>query len=196
MTPVSHGVEPMRSADPRLYRLETILAAALERSGSFVDQLADDVGDRLLAGDPADRLAGHHRAALDVAVDHRAAQRTGPIMLDLQLCLAHFDRTLIELVRDFALLGGEVDHLLVLERPYGDHRQARIDLHRRDRVTRRGADEGLREVRVGDALVSADEARAELDPNCAHLEIGGDCLAAADAAGDEYRNVLADIRQD
>ena len=37
------------------------------------------------ARDHADRLAGHHRAGLDIAVDHRAAQRAGPEMLDLEL---------------------------------------------------------------------------------------------------------------
>ena len=41
--------------------------------------------DRLLGGHHADRLAGHHRAGLDIAVDHRAAQRAGPEMLDLEL---------------------------------------------------------------------------------------------------------------
>ena len=50
-------------------------------------------------------------AALDVAVDHRAAQRAGPIMLDLELGLGHFDRALVEQLGDLALLGGEVLHL-------------------------------------------------------------------------------------
>ena len=36
----------------------------------------------------------------------------------------------------------------------------------------------------------ADEARAELDAHRAHLEIGGDRLAAADPAGDEHRHIL------
>ena len=35
----------------------------------------------------------------------------------------------------------------------------------------------------------ADEAGAELDPDRAHFEISGDRLAAADAAGDEHRDV-------
>ena len=42
----------------------------------------------------------------------------------------------------------------------------------------------------------ADEARAELDADRAHFEIGGDRLAAADPAGDEHRNVLGDDGQD
>ena len=42
---------------------------------------------RLLARDHADALAGHQRAVLDVAVDHRAAQRAGPEMLDRELRL-------------------------------------------------------------------------------------------------------------
>ena len=67
---------------------------------------------------------------------------------------------------------------------------------RGDRVAGRGADERLLEVGVGDAFVRADEAGAELDPDRAHFEIGGDRLAAADAAGDEHRNVVADVRQD
>ena len=45
-------------------------------------------------------------------------------------------------------------------------------------------------------LVRADEARAELDADRAHFEIGGDRLAAADPAGDEHRNVLGDDGQD
>ena len=49
------------------------------------DQVLDDLGGRLFLGDHADALAGHHRAGLDVAVDHRAAQRAGPEMLDLEL---------------------------------------------------------------------------------------------------------------
>ena len=45
-------------------------------------------------------------------------------------------------------------------------------------------------------LVRADEARAELDADRAHFEIGRDRLAAADPAGDEDRDVLGDDRQD
>ena len=49
---------------------------------------------------------------------------------------------------------------------------------------------------MGDALVRADEAGAELDPDRAHLEVSGDRLAAADPAGDEHRDVVADVGQD
>ena len=44
--------------------------------------------------------------------------------------------------------------------------------------------------------VRADEARAELDPDRAHFEIGGDRLAAPDPAGDEHRDVGGDVGQD
>ena len=63
-----------------MFRLEPKLAerlsAALQRRGRFVDQLLDDRRDRLLAGDHADRLPGHNGAALDVAINYRAAECT------------------------------------------------------------------------------------------------------------------------
>src|SRR5690348_4024232 len=54
------------------------LAAVRERGECFFDNILDDLGGRLLLGDHADALAGHDRAALDVAVDHRTAQGAGP----------------------------------------------------------------------------------------------------------------------
>ena len=53
-------------------------------------------------------------------------------------------------------------------------------------------------LKLGWAMLSlgADEARAQLDPDRAHFEIGGDRLAAADPAGDEHRHVLGDVGQD
>ena len=73
--------------------------APLQRVGGLVHQLGEDVGDGRLLLDHADRLAGHDRAGLDVALDHRAAQRAGPIMLDLELGLGHLDLPLVEQLR-------------------------------------------------------------------------------------------------
>src|SRR3546814_11054517 len=70
-------------------------------------QCRDDLGDGFFAGDHPDRLARHDAAVLDIAVDHRAAQRARPIMLDLKLRLAHRDRAVVERLRYLALLGGE-----------------------------------------------------------------------------------------
>src|SRR5690349_14834214 len=72
-------------ATPRNRRDLNRLAAAFERGGSFVDEFADDIAHRFLAADHANRLAGHDAARLDIAVDDRALERTGPIMFDLQL---------------------------------------------------------------------------------------------------------------
>src|SRR3982751_753943 len=98
------------------------LAPAFERSGRLIDEFLDDCRDRFLAADHADRLAGHDRATFNIAIDHRAAERAGPIMLDLELSLGHFDCALIQLLGDLALLRSEVDHLLVLQRPNRDDR--------------------------------------------------------------------------
>jgi len=76
-------------------------------------------------------------------------------MLDLELGLGHFYRTFVELLRNLPLLGGEIDHFLVLERADGDDRQTGIDLHGGDRIAGRGAKEGLLEVRMRDALMRA-----------------------------------------
>ena len=60
--------------------------------------------------------------ARSASVDHGAAQRARPVMLDLELRLGHFDRALVELAGDLALLGGEILHLAVLERAHRDDR--------------------------------------------------------------------------
>ena len=54
----------------------------------------------------------------------------------------------------------------------------------------------LLEIGMGDALLGADEAGAELDPDGAHFEVSRDGLAAADPAGDEHRDVLRHVGQD
>ena len=46
-----------------------------------------------------------------------------------------------------------------------------------------------------DRFVRADEARAELDAGRAHLQIAGDRLAPADAAGDEHGQHVGDLGQ-
>ncbi len=117
-------------------------------------------------------------------------------MFDLKLGLGHFDRAVIQCLRNLALLGREILHLAVLERAYRNNRQAWIDLDRRDCVPRRGAKEGLFEIGVGDAFVGADEAGAKLHPDGSHLEVGGDRLSAADTSGDEHRDFLRDMGQD
>src|SRR5579864_7883942 len=81
--------------------------SAGQRILAFGEQRGDDLGDRLFLRDHADRLSGHDGAALDVAVDHRAAQRACPEMLDLELRLTHVDLALVEQPGDLDLLGGE-----------------------------------------------------------------------------------------
>ena len=58
-----------------------------------------------------------------------AAKRASPIMLDLELGLAHLDRAVVEQAGNFALLGGEGLHLPILEGADRNYRQPRIDLH-------------------------------------------------------------------
>ena len=81
------------------------------------------------------------------------------------------------------------------ERAHRDHRKARIELNRSDRVARRGPDEGLFEARVSDRFTRANKAGSELDAGGAHFEIGQDRFPAADAARYEHRN-LGEMRQD
>src|SRR3546814_1004136 len=109
-------------------------------------------------------------------------------MLDLKLRLAHRDRAVVERLRYLALLGGEQFAALVPKRADRDDGQARVDLDAGDGIARRRADERLLEILVGDRFGRAHEARAELDAGGAHVEIAGDRLAPADAAGDEHRH--------
>ncbi len=69
----------------------------------LIDKLAEDVGGALLARHHADALPGHQRAALDIAVDHRAAQRPGPEMLDFELRVLLRQLAAVEAVDDRAL---------------------------------------------------------------------------------------------
>ena len=59
---------------------------------------------RLFLGNHADALPGHDRAVLYIAVDDRAAQRSGPEMLDLQLRRFFGQFAVVESHDDFALL--------------------------------------------------------------------------------------------
>src|SRR3546814_14869772 len=93
----------------------------------------------------------------------------------------------VERLRYLALLGGEQFAALVPKRADRDDGQARVDLDAGDGIARRRADERLLEILVGDRFGRAHEARAELDAGGAHVEIAGDRLAPADAAGDEHR---------
>ena len=139
---------------------------------------------------------GHQRAVLDIAVDHRAAQRAGPEMLDLELRVLLRQLAAVEPVDDLALRLAEPLGRRVGQRAHRNDRKARVELDRRHRVARRGADEGLLEARVGDRFVGADEPRAELHARRRPSpDRTSDRLAAADAAGDEYRH-LGQMRQD
>src|SRR4051812_6024806 len=73
-------------------------------------------------------------------------------------------------------------------------RETRVELHRSYGIARRSANESAFEQRVSDRFMGADETRAELNPGGAHFEIGEDCLAATDAARDEYGH-LSEVRQ-
>ena len=100
---------------------------------------------------------------LDIAVDDRAAQRAGPEMLDLELRVLLRQLAAVEALDDLALhRRGSARVAGIGERAHRDHRKARIELHRRHRVARRGADEGPLEMRMRDRFVGADKARAEL----------------------------------
>ncbi len=158
-------------------------------------QFVNDLAGRLLARHHADALAGHERAALDIAVDHRAAQRPRPEMLDLELRVLLRNLAADEAVDHVALQRQEGARAGIGEGAHRDHREARIELRRGHRIARAGADEGLLEARMRDRFMGADKARAELHAGRAHLEISEDRLAAADAAGDENRHVRQ-MRQD
>ena len=78
---VSEGACGLRQSDVRngsKADVANTLPPARQRRAGFLDQFGDDRRDRFLALDHPDRLAGHHRPALDIAVDHRAAQRADP----------------------------------------------------------------------------------------------------------------------
>lgn len=62
----------IRSTRPRGERTSLLSAARGERLGGLRDEGGHDLGHRLFPGDHADGLAGHKRAVLDIAVDHRA----------------------------------------------------------------------------------------------------------------------------
>ena len=164
-------------------------AARAEHGKRLLDQLVENLGGALLARDEADALPGHQRAGFDIAVDHGAAQRAGPEMLDFELRVLLRQLAAVEPVDDRALHLAKPLGCRVGQRAHRDDRKARIELHRRHRVARRGADEGLLEARMGDQFVGADKTGAELHPGGAHLEIGQHRLAAADPAGDEYRHL-------
>ena len=168
---------------------------ASERERGLLDQLRQDLGDRLHLAHQPDALTGHQRAAFDVAVDHGAAQRPRPEVLDRQRRLV-VGQLAAAMARDHVDLGGgEVPGRLIDERPYRDDLELGVDLHGRHGVAGARADERLLEARVGDRFAGAHEARAHLAAGGAHAQIGGDRLAMADAAGDEHRH-LAQVRQD
>src|SRR3569832_1313000 len=101
---------------PMTIALFAIASAPAEGVLALAHQGGDDIGDRFFLRHHADRLPGHQAAALDIAVDHRAAERAGPEVLDPELRLAHVDTALVEQQADLALLGGKFLGALVLVR--------------------------------------------------------------------------------
>src|SRR5260370_5439009 len=124
--------------------------AARQGGRRLPDQLSKDLDGRLLARDHADALPGHHRTMLDVALDDRPFERAGPKMLDLELCVLLADLAPCVPLDEFALHLVEALGRLIAERPDGDHRKPRIELDRRYRIARAGADERLLQPRMGD----------------------------------------------
>src|SRR6185437_11640124 len=165
-----------------------------QRRDGFGHQLVEYLTRRLLACDEADALSRHQRAALDIALDHGAAQRARPEMLDLELRVVTRDLAAIETIDDRALTFCESLCAFIGERPHRNDREARIDLHREHGVARAGAQEGLLEAAMRYRFTGTDETRPELHARRAHFEIGDDRFAAADAAGNEDRN-FAERRQ-
>ena len=64
------------------WQLRTQTSARLhpraQRTHRLADQLLNDRGHRLNTGHHPDRLPGHHRTGLDIAVDHRPPERARP----------------------------------------------------------------------------------------------------------------------
>src|SRR6185436_10120244 len=160
----------------------------------LLDQLLDDFAGGLLARYHSDALTRHERAILDVALDHRAPERAGPEMLDLELRRLLIDLALAKALHHLALELDETPGSAIIQSPHRDHRKTRIELHRRHRIASGGADEGLFELRMRHGFTRADEARSKLAASGAHLQIGQDRLATADAAGHEDRR-FAKMRQ-
>ena len=151
------SVIPARPGSPARLRgsnrpVPRMRAAGGENGKRLIDQLPEDLGGALLARDKADALAGHQRTAFDVAVDHRAAQGTGPEMLDLELRFSLRQLAPREPVDDPALHRDKPLRGRIGERANRDHRKARIELDRGDRIARRSADEGLLEARDGRSI--------------------------------------------
>ena len=132
---------------------------------------------------------------LDIAVNHRTAQRACPEMFDLQLRLAHRDRTRIKQGGHFALLCGEQVSACILQRAYRDNGQARINLDAGNGIARRSAKERLFEVGMRDAFRRAGKARAQLHARRPHFQIRRDHLSPADAASHKHRHLLCHMRQ-
>src|SRR3546814_557817 len=95
-------------------------------------------------------------------------------MLDFELGFAHVDLALVELVRDFALFCGEGFGPAIFERADRNDGKARVDLDARNRLARRGAQEGLFEIGMRDAFGRADEARAERSEE---RRVGKECVS-------------------
>ena len=105
---------------------------------------------------------GHQRAVLDIAVDHRAAQRAGPEMLDLELRLLVRHLAAIEAVDHRALGLAEAPVAALASARTGITGNSRVELHRRHRVARCGADKGRLKRGWAVDSVGADEPGADL----------------------------------
>src|SRR5215471_12656571 len=131
-------------------KLPLALATSRKHGKRLVDQLAEDFGGALLAGYEADALTRHQRASLDIPIDHRAPQRTGPEMLDLQLSFPRRQFAPRATVDDPPLQRDKPLGCRIGKRAYRNHWKPRIELNRCDRIARCGTDEGPLEAWMRD----------------------------------------------
>src|SRR5690606_35423698 len=132
---------------------------------------------------------------IDVTLDHRAAQRARPEMLDLELCGLCVQLPGLHPGEHLVLKLHEAARARILQRTDRNDRKARIHLDGRYGVARLATDKRLFEARVGNRFPGTYESRPELAACRAHFEIRQDRLTATDDAGDEDRN-LSDPRPD
>ncbi len=75
-----------------------------------------------------DRLSGHHGPLLDIAVHRRAAQCSGPEMLDFELCRLAAQTAGLEAADNFGLMGKEPLGALVHQTTHRNDRKAIVEL--------------------------------------------------------------------
>ena len=114
-------------------------------------------------------------------------------MLDLKLCFHHRQAALVKRARHFELFGREQFGSGVLKRTHRNDRQPRINLHTRNRITRRGTEECFLEIEVCDTFGCTGKTCTELHAGRPHLQIGRNRLAPSDSARDEHRHLLCNL---